>query len=77
MSSVQLSDEETVEAVREALDMLPPQFARELAGVAVIPVVIVAPDGGPTTQAGTISPAMTAGKVTFSRTLIPSSRLKN
>ena len=32
----QLSDEETVEAVRDALDMLPPQFARELADVAVI-----------------------------------------
>ena len=34
--SPQLSDEETIEAVREALDMLPPEFAKELADVAVI-----------------------------------------
>ena len=34
--SPQLSDEETVDAVRDALDMLPPEFAQELAGVAVI-----------------------------------------
>jgi predicted Zn-dependent protease with MMP-like domain len=34
--SPQLSDEETIEAVRDALDMLPPNFAKELADVAVI-----------------------------------------
>ena len=32
----QLSDEEVVEAVREALDMLPPEFAKELSDVAVL-----------------------------------------
>ena len=36
MSSVQLSDEETVAAVREALDMLPAEFAEQLAEVAVL-----------------------------------------
>jgi predicted Zn-dependent protease with MMP-like domain len=36
VNSVQLTDEEMVEAVRDALDMLPPQFANELADVAVI-----------------------------------------
>ena len=36
MSRLQLSDEEVVEAVREALDMLPPEFAKELADVAVL-----------------------------------------
>jgi predicted Zn-dependent protease with MMP-like domain len=36
VTSVQLSDEEMVEAVRDALDMLPPQFAKELADVAVL-----------------------------------------
>ena len=36
MREVQLSDEETVEAVRDALEMLPPELAEELSGVAVI-----------------------------------------
>jgi predicted Zn-dependent protease with MMP-like domain len=31
-----LTDEECVEAVRDALDMLPPDLARELEGVAVL-----------------------------------------
>jgi predicted Zn-dependent protease with MMP-like domain len=31
-----LTDEECVEAVRDALDMLPPELAKELKGVAVI-----------------------------------------
>jgi predicted Zn-dependent protease with MMP-like domain len=31
-----LSDEECIEAVRDALDMLPPDLARELEGVAVL-----------------------------------------
>ena len=36
MIEERLSDEECVEAVREALDMLPPEFAEELRGVAVL-----------------------------------------
>ena len=36
MNEVRLSDEQTVEAVREALDMLPPEFAQQLAEVAVL-----------------------------------------
>ena len=34
--SPELSDEETIEAVRDALDMLPPKLAKELADVDVI-----------------------------------------
>ena len=32
----QLTDEEMLEAVRDALDMLPAEFAKELTGVAVL-----------------------------------------
>ena len=36
MNQVQLTDDEVIEAVRDALDMLPPEFAKELADVAVL-----------------------------------------
>lgn len=35
-SEPRLSDEQTIDAVREALDMLPPEFAKELTNVAVL-----------------------------------------
>ena len=36
VSEARLTDEEVVEAVRDALDMLPPEFAKEMADVAVL-----------------------------------------
>jgi predicted Zn-dependent protease with MMP-like domain len=36
VNEVRLSDEQMVDAVREALDMLPPDFAKKLASVAVL-----------------------------------------